>query len=284
MNLKKAIAILTATVLLTMGTVSVASAGGIFDTIKSAACTFVSGIKTAGNAVVGAGKYVFTDADGDECFADMKKSANDTANNYSEMNENAIKAIEDLADFNAGMQKMITGAIATGGAAIAETVINTVTGNDDYSWTESASNMVKEGYEKYDAGWETVADIASLTGPIGSTAVSGMRVLKKAGEAAVGYKDTDWDDVGGALKTAAVNTVITAVTGGVGTTVSGVVSGAESAFAGSVAGAVTKTAINTALDLADSDNDRDVLTTILEDVTTGVFTSEVSIGGNIVVK
>lgn len=271
MNLKKTIAAMSAAVLLTAGTASVASAGGLFDLIKSVGNTVVSTVKTVGNAAIGAGKYVFTDKDGEECFADAKKSANEIGDGFKQIGDGAVKTFEDLRDFNDGMNKMITGAIATGGAAVVETVANVVTGNNDYSWTESASNMVKDGYDKYDAGWETVADIATLTGPVGAVAVNGMRVVKKAAEATVGYKDRSWKDVGKAVEDGVINSAIAVATGGIGS----LATSANSVTSGVVTSMATKATLKTVVDLADPDNERGVVDTILQDVTNTVVTNSV---------
>lgn len=272
MNLKKVIATLVAAMILTTGTVSVASAGGLFDFIKSVGNTAVSTIKTVGNAVYGAGKYVFTDADGEESFEDMKNSANEIGDGFKQMGESALKTCADVVNFKNGAIEMIGGAIATGGAAAIEGVSNLVTGNDDYSWTESASNVLKNGYDKCDEGFDTVADIATLAGgPVGALAANGLKVVKTAGEAAVGYKDRTWEDVGNVAGDAVLNSAITVATAGIGS----LATEAVSATTGTVTSMATKATLKTVTDLADPNNDRGVVDTILQDVTNTALTNSV---------
>ena len=278
MNLKKVIATMVAAMILTTGTVSVASAGGIGDFFSSVASTVVNGVKTVGNAVYGAGEYVFTDKDGEECFADMKESASKTADSAVNAGKNAIQAGLDIQNFQMGLYEMAAGGVATAVTAVAETATNLVTGSDDYNWTESAAGIMKDGYDRYDAGYDTAADIASMAGPLGAAAANGWKVVKTAGEAAVGYKDRTWDDVGEAAKNAAIDTVISAVSGGMGTAAGTVASESAAGIVETVVSTTTDTAANIVKDLADPNNTRSTLDTVLEDVVNGAIGAGVGSG------
>ncbi len=268
-NLKKVVAILSVTTMLTTSAVSVASAGAVVDFFKSAASTVVNAAKTVGNSVVGAGKYVFTDADYKESFGDAEKSAQATVDNLKKTGNNVLKVGQDIQNFQMGMIEMVGGTVATAATAVAETAVNVVTGSDNYNWTKTTAGVIKDGYDRYDSAYDTACDIASMAGPLGAAAANGMKVVKTAGEAAVGYKNRTWEDVGKAAKDAAVNTVISAVSGGMGTQVGTVVS----ETAGAVTTAVTKTVMNTAKDLVDPNNTRSVADTIAENVVGGAMTT-----------
>lgn len=271
-NLKKVIATLAAAMILTTSTVTVASAGGVFDCLKSVVSTAVSTVKTVGNAVVGAGKYVFTDADGEECFADAKKSATEIGEGFEKIGENAVKAGMDIVNFQVGMVEQAVGVVATAATAVAETAVNVVTGSDDYTWTKTTASVVKDGYDRYDSAFDTAADIASMAGgPVGTVVVNGIKVVKTAGEAAVGYKDRGWKDVGKVAEDAAINSVIAGATGGIGS----LAKEGISATAGVVTTMATKATLKTVYDLADPNNERGVVDTILEDATNAALTTSI---------
>lgn len=270
--MKKVIVTLIAALLLTIGTVSAASAGGIMDLIKSAASTAVSTVKTIGNAAIGAGKYVFTDADGEECFADAKKSANDISDGFSKMGDSLAKTGQDMMNFQISIVETTVGAVGTVATAAVETVANVVTGSDDYTWTSTAASIAKDGYDRYDSSFETaVMDVAPLVGgPVGTAVSNGVKIVKTAGEAVVGYKDRDWGDVGKAVEEGVINTAIAGATGGIGSLAEGI-----SATTGAVTSMATKATLKTVYDLADPNNERGVVDTIVEDVTNTVVTSTV---------
>ena len=270
-NLKKVIATMAVAAILTTGTVSVASAGGLGDLFSSVASTVVNGVKTVGNAVVGAGKYVFTDADGEESFADMKESAGKTADSAVDVGKSVIKTGMDIQNFQQGMVEMTVGGVATAATAIVETAANAVTGSDSYNWTKSTAGIMKDGYDRYDSAYDTAVDIASMAGPIGTAAANGCKVLKTAGEAAVGYKDRTWSDVGDVAKDAAINTAISVVSCGLGTVAGKAASESAAGIVETVVSSATETAANIAVDLTDPNNDRGVVDTILEDVVNGAI-------------
>lgn len=272
MNLKKVIATLVAAMILTTGTVSVASAGGIFDCIKSVVSTAVSTVKTVGNAVYGAGEYVFTDKSGDECFEDMKKSANEIGDGFENIGKNVIKAGQDIQNFKAGVVEMAVGTVATAATAVVETAANVVTGSDNYNWTSTAASIMKDGYDRYDSGFDTAMDVASMAGgPVGTAVANGAKIVKTAGEAVVGYKDRDWEDVGEAVENGVINTAIAGATGGIGS----LATSANSVTSGVVTSMATKATLKTVYDLADPNNNRDAVTTILEDVTNAALTNSI---------
>ncbi len=130
---------------------------------------------------------------------------------------------------------------------------------------------MKDGYDRYDSAYDTAADIASLAGPIGTAAANGFKVVKTAGEAAVGYKDRDWNDVGDVAKDALINTAIGAVSYGMGSAAGKVASESAASIVETVVSTATETAGNVVNDLIDPNNERSALDTVLEDVVNGVI-------------
>lgn len=179
----------------------------------------------------------------------------------------AVNTAKDIGEFQQGMFQVVAGTAATAVTAVAETMVNTVTGSDNYNWTKATADYTKKGIDKFDQSVETMEEIAKLTGPVGSTITTGCGVVREALYATTGYKDTTWADVGKKAVQGVTDLAISQAVGGMSEAVGAVV--------GKTGETILKTGVNTGVkiikDLANPNDKRSTTDIILEDVCTGVM-------------
>lgn len=243
---------------MTTATISAASAGGIANFFKGVGGTIANSWKTIGNAIVGTAEYAFTSKSGEECYADMKKAAGKTWDNIKDTGSAVMETQSDMLTFAMGQAEMVVGAVGTGAAAAYEGVSHLVTGKGDYSATKKMLGVMKDGYERYDKGFDTVGEAASLTGPVGNVVVSGIKVVKTGGEVLVGYHDKTLTDLKDVAVDSAINVAVGAVSAGASQAAGNLVKASAKTMVQAATGTVVATTAQTISDVNNKNETRGV--------------------------